>query len=301
MGGSFEEGDVLKTCILVSVWPDYRWLVPILEGMLAEFWPGHPELILTSEVGNGRNWTRNLLAGVEEAEKSGFDAVYLINEEHVPISPCNLDFLGSTLPKLASELGAVYVSLFGWDNKRFCSKSPLLDSEKFQWMRLVGPRDPRFHLHPAWWRLDALKACCHLVLEDGRENGSAWHFEKMCDDDDANLPKKFIASCYQVCAASCGVQSNGAFNKAIRFFERWLGNKAMAILPHIKADFLRSAWLGFWKFDDVVSLGAYPMVFSGVLAKRKINPAFLKHSQRNGLVKKWTEVICNSLEKKMSS
>ena len=275
MGWGFEKGDVLKTCILVSVWPDYRWLVPILEGMLAEFWPGHPELILTSEVGNGRNWTRNLLAGVEEAEKRGFDSVYLINEEHVPISPCNLDFLGSTLPKLASELGAVYVSLFGWDNKRFCSKSPLLGSEKFQWMRLVGPRDPRFHLHPAWWRLDALKACCHLVLEDGRENGSAWHFEKVCGDFDVKLINDFRNVCYQISSGMSCPPPLSPIQMRLRLSMRWISNKAMALLPHLPDGAIRSIWLKAWNFDAVTSDGAYPMVFSGVLAKGKINPAFL--------------------------
>lgn len=291
MGGGSKEGDVLKTCILVSVWPDYRWLVPILEGMLEEFWPDHPDLIMTREVGNGRNWTRNLLAGVEDAEKRGFDSVYLINEEHVPIGPCNLDFLGSTLPKLASELGAVYVSLFGWDNKRFCSKSPLLGSEKFHWMRLVGPRDPRFHLHPAWWRLDALKACCHLVLEDGRENGSAWHFEKTSDDLEANLPGKFRMGCYQIHAGATGVRPMGFFRRVSRPAKRWVDNKAMAVAPLLGPGLMREAWLRFWNFDSVVSDGAYPMVFSGVLAKGRLNPVFVEYCRRTLPMEKWLSPI----------
>lgn len=285
----------MNASILVSVWPEYRWLVPVLTGMLADFWPNHPELIFTKEIGDGKNWTQNLLAGVEEAKKKGFESVYLINEEHVPVGPCNELFLNSFLPDLASRLGAVYVSLFGWDNKRFCSKSNTLSRDQFRWMHLVGKVDPRFHLHPAWWRVDALEACCRLVLEDGCKNGSAWHFEKICADPRVTLPEDYRRGCYQISAAATKLAGCGEFRFVLRCQSRWLANKAMALLPHLKGR-LRAEWLKFWNFDAVVSDGAYPMVFSGVLAKGRINPVFVNYSRGCNVTGKWLHRIQELME-----
>jgi hypothetical protein len=291
VGGRVEEGSFLRTCLLVSVWPDYRWLVPVLEEMLKEFWPGHPEIVFSGTVDDGRNWTRNLFSGVLAAREKGFDSVYLINEEHVPVGPCHLEYLMSVLPAQAGRLGAAYVSLFGWDNKRFCSKSPVLGLDDGMWMHFTGERDPRFHLHPAWWRLDALEACCRLVLDDGRCNGSAWHFEKTCDDLDADLPEKFRMGCYQIHAGVTGVRPLGFFGRVSRLAKRWVDNKAMAVVPFLRPGVVRKAWLKFWNFDSVVSDGAYPMVFSGVLAKGRLNPVFVEHCRRTLPMEKWLSRI----------
>ena len=287
LGGHFEEGVFLKTCILVSVWPDYSWLLPILEDMLDRFWPRHPEIVCTRKIDDGRNWTKNLKSGVEAASEKGFEAVFLINEEHVPIGNCDAAYLEKVLPSLAKNLGAAYVSLFGWDNKRYCSKSPIIQAQNGMWMHLVGDRDPRFHLHPAWWRLDALEACCELVLKDEGANGSAWHFEKVCDDFDADLPKDFREGCYQICAGTSRSQPLSSAEMKVRLARRWVANKAMAIVPHLPQAFFRDSWLKFCKFDDVVSDGPYPMVFSGILAKGRINSTFLKFCTANIQMGEW--------------
>ncbi len=263
--------------------------------MLAEFWPGHPEIVCTRKIDDGRNWTKNIQSGVEAAREKGFEAVFLINEEHVPIGNCDADYLEKILPAQARRLGACYVSLFGWDNKRFCSKSPVNELEKGMWMHLVGDHDPRFHLHPAWWRLDALEACCDLVLKDGRANGSAWHFEKTCDDIDACLPDDFRKACYQICAGVARNQPLPKKEMKVRLARRRGTNMAMAILPHLPEGFFRDFWLKFWDFDGVVSDGPYPMVFSGILAKGRLNPAFLKFCTSNPRMSEWLRRICSEM------
>lgn len=244
--------------------------------MLNFFWSDHPEIIYVQEVDDGMNWTKNLFSGVEVARKKGFDAVYLINEEHVPIGICDNEYLSKTLPYQAQSIGACYVSLFGWDNKRFCSKSPRLAADSGAWMQLTAPNDPRFHLHPAWWRVDVLAECCGLVLRDGRKNGSAWQFEKICAYQNASISNRFRDSCYQVCAGLSRGKPISKNDMRRRLFGRWFSNKAMAMVPYLNMGFLQSSWLKFWDFDAVVSDGAYPMVFSGVLAKGKFNPIFMK-------------------------
>jgi hypothetical protein len=291
LAGNSRENFALKTCILISVWPDYEWLYPVMREMLAEFWPRHPEIVCTRKIDDGRNWTKNLKSGVEAARKMGFEAAFLINEEHVPIGDCDSTYLEKTLPSQAKEIGSVYVSLFGWDNKRFCSKSPVLDFEKGMWMRLVGERDPRFHLHPAWWRLDALQACCDLVLKNGKANGSAWHFEKTCDDSDAGLPEDFRKACYQICAGVGRSQPLPKAEMKMRLARRWVANKGMSIVPLLPEGFFRKFWLKFWDFDGVMSDGSYPMVFSGILAKGRLNPAFLKFCTSNPRISEWLRRI----------
>jgi hypothetical protein len=278
------------------VWPDYRWLVPLFLDMLREFWPEHPEVVSTQHAGEGRNWTMNLLSGVQDAKCRGYDSVFLINEEHFPISKCNHQYLSETLIGQAEKLDASYISLFGWDNKRFCSKSLRLGADYGMWMHLSGEKDPRFHLHPAWWRLDALEACCNLVLKDGGANGSAWHFEKTCDDPDAEVAEVFRNGCYQISAAMTREPQISAFQFRLRLVHRWITNKAMAVLPHLQDRGLRSAWMKFWDFDDVVSDGAYPMVFSGILSKGRLNPAFLKYCLRNCSMEKWLSRIQDSMK-----
>jgi len=281
----------VKCGLLLSVWPDYGWMEPILRAMLGEFWPGHPEIVVSGICGDGRNWTRNLFEGISKAKKKGFDSVYLINEEHVPVGPCHSAYLDTVLPDQAADLGATYVSLFGWDNKRYCSKSPKLNRLQGRWMRLDGKGDPRFHLHPAWWRLNALEACCRVVMEDNNGNGSAWHFEKSCADWRTSIPPDLRDGCYQVCAGATGLKPLGPLQFRGRLAARWVANKAMALLPHIKADLLRSGWVAFWKFDDVISDGPYPTVFSGVLAKGKLNPVFVQHCRKNKNLRGWLRRI----------
>jgi hypothetical protein len=77
----------------------------------------------------------------------------------------------------------------------------------------------------------------------------------------------------------------------MRLARRWLANKAMAIIPHLPEGFFRDFWLKFWDFDCVMSDGPYPMVFSGILAKGRLNPAFLKFCASNPRMSEWLRRI----------
>lgn len=273
-------------CLLSPVWPGYRRVAPLLLDCLDRFWTGHPPHFFVApeawdlpgeviETGggpyNGTNWTWTLLQGVREVRARGFRTAYLIAEEHIPLAPCHQLHLGQTIPVQAMELGAKYISLMGWDNRRYSFRSPTLGPEKFRWMHLTGRRDPRFHLHPAWWDLQTLEACCELALKDSSANGSAWHFEKICDQADASLLP--AGCCYQICAGAMGVRARRSL--APRLATRWIFNKLMALVPLLPARW-RLRYYNACGFDNVFCDGPYPMVFSGVLAKGKLNPALDK-------------------------
>jgi hypothetical protein len=201
----------------------------------------------------------------------GYRECYLLAEEHLPLAPCHKKHLEETIPNQARGLGAKYVSLMGWDNRRYSFRSPILPKNKFNWMHLTGQRDPRFHLHPAWWELEVLEACCELALQNPKAKGSAWHFEKICDLAGNKLPSD---RCYQISERAMRL---GPLDRWPG--ERWIFNKLMAVIP-LLPDAWQRPYYEACGFDLVFCDGPYPMVFSGVLAKGKTNPALRKFKDR---------------------
>ena len=276
-------------CILTPIWPAYQKFAPLLLKALGEFWPGHPlhyfiapdawdlpgiSLDPGDDPYSGKNWSWSLLQGVRKARAQGYRSCYLIAEEHLPLACCHKEHLEETIPEQAQKLGASYVSLMGWDNKRYSFKSPRLGKKEFYWMHLTGSRDPRFHLHPAWWNLETLEKCCLLALQESQANGSAWHFEKVCDLAGDRLPSD---SCYQICATA--MSSTPGRSLASSLMIRWFYNRLMAIVPLLPI-YWRRFYYDTCGFDLVYCDGPYPMVFSGALAKGKINPAITKFKDR---------------------
>ncbi len=277
-----------ELCILSPVWPSYRAFAPLLAECLERFWPGHPPLFFAAPTSwnlpessldpgddphGGNNWTWTLLQGVRKIRAQGYRECYLIAEEHLPLASCHKNHLEETIPDQARELGAKYVSLMGWDNRRYSFRSPVLPGQKHRWMHLTGHRDPRFHLHPAWWDLETLEKCCELSLENPEANGSAWHFEKICDLAGKRLPSE---SCYQISARAMSLRSSAPWLSGV---ERWIFNKLMAMVP-LLPDAWKRPYYDACGFDMVFCDGPYPMVFSGALAKGRMNPSLVRFSSR---------------------
>jgi hypothetical protein len=203
----------------------------------------------------------------------GYQECYLIAEEHLPLGPCHKHHLEETIPVQAGALGAKYVSLMGWDNRRYSFRSPVLPAQQYRWMHLTGSRDPRFHLHPAWWDLETLEKCCELSLKNPDANGSAWHFEKICDLEVSGLPSN---DCYQISSSVMSLKPSVTWRGGV---ERWIFNKLMALVPLLPQGWQRP-YYDACGFDKVFCDGPYPMVFSGALAKGKMNPALISFSKR---------------------
>jgi hypothetical protein len=283
-------------CLLVPVWPAYRWLAPLMAQQLTRHWPDHPPVrfcgmaageavglphYARSAQASLTNWSGLLLEGVRQARAEGFELAYLLAEEHLPLGPCHPGHLNVTLPACMESLPAVYIGLMGWDNRRFTSRSPVLDATHHQLKHLVQDRDPRFHLHPALWQLDVLEACCELALRDPSANGSAWHFEKINDKDASPHPAAWKRQCYQIRASRLALRPPGALRQRVRDLERFLYHKAMAIYPLIPHRALANAYARRVGFDDFFCDGPYPMFFSGIMAKGRMNPYCVKFLRRS--------------------
>lgn len=272
--------------ILIPVWPSYRWLAPFMKEQLDHHWPAHPPLrfcgMSANEAGElphyprsadaeKTNWSALLREGVRKARAEGFRYAYVLAEEHLPLGPCHEGHLNGTLPQTMEDLPAVYLSLMGWDNRRYTSDSPVLDAEHHHFKHLVQDRDPRFHLHPALWRLDALEACCDLALRDPTANGSAWHFEKINDKDVSPHPAEWKRQCYQIRAATLALRPPSGVRRLALAGECFVFHKLMALYPWIPSRNLANAYARRVGFDDFFCDGPYPMFFSGVMAKGKVN------------------------------
>ncbi len=276
-----------RTCILVPVYYPYRWLAPFMQRCLDEFWQDHPPVFFcgleADDVGAlltlplrepalPRDWTKFVRDAVTEVTNRGFETCYLILEEHLPLALCHARHLNTTLPKLLDQLAGAYIGLMGWDNRRFSTRAPVLDAASYRLMHLTTPDAPRFHLHPSLWRLDALRDCLALALEDSIH--TPWRFEKVTEKHDAALPARWRNGCYQVCGSA---MSANPMNALMQRIERFIFLRLMAIYPLLPAGRMAD---GYWRtigFDNFFYNGPYPMFFSGVMVKGKLNPYFAKY------------------------
>jgi len=280
-------------CILVPVWHQYRWLVPLTFRLLDEHWPDHPPMffagLTAAEAGalphvpvsdpeRRANWSWMTGDGVRQVAEKGYRKIYLIAEEHVPLRDCHAGHLNETLPRWMDELSASYIGLMGWDNRRYPSRSPLLPSSHGCMMHLTGAGDPRFHLHPGLWRTEVLAACCALAEKD--KNGSAWNFEKVNDKLDAPHAAAWKQGCYQIAARRLSLRPGSPAARLARSAERFVFNKLMALYPHIPDRNAANAYARAVGFDDFFCDGPYPMFYSGLMAKGIINPYCEKFLRR---------------------
>jgi hypothetical protein len=271
-------------CILIPVWRNYRWLAPLMVAQLDKCWPSHPPAFLlgltkaeasgashfpVSDPSRRGNWCWMVRDGVRQAAAE-FRKAYLIAEEHLPLAPCQGFHLDQTLPVAMERWNAVYISLMGWDNRRYASRNPQLGSDRLRMMHLVKPHAPRFHLHPALWRLDALDRCCEISLRDERGNGSAWHFEKTCEKLDADLPAEWKDGCYQIAAHTLASRRSALRTLSI-LTERWIFNRLIALTPWFPNHRWAESYFRLLAMDDVFCDGPYPMIFSGILRKGVFN------------------------------
>jgi len=267
-------------CILIPVAPRYSWLLLILLDYLKKYWPHHSPVIVAEALpedttAEGRLcWTQMLQRGAIEARSQGFAMAYVILEEQLPVAKCHSVHLNQTLPSLLDSLPASHISLMGWDNRRHPSKSPVLGKEFFHLKHLAAERDPRYNLHPGLWKLDVLLKCCEEVLGNIGPEASAWQFERISARSTSPNLVRHISECFQVCAESMALKKMSWPRKTLSALERFFYMRMLGLMPLIRTQNLRKRVFQLLNFDRVFSNGPYPMVFSGVMAKGKLNPHF---------------------------
>ncbi len=279
------------TCILVSVYHPYRWIAPFTWGLIERHWPDHPPAFfcgLSSEEAAGlphvarrtpeppASWASFVHDAATALAGRGFTKVYFLLEDHPPLGSCHGVHLNQTLPRLMADQEASYIGLMGWDNRRFTTRAP--KNGPFRMMHLTPPRAPRFHLHPSLFRMDVLLACLELVLS--QEKQTPWMFEKTCDKEDARLPEAVKRGCYQTCGEDMAVIPAGASRRAASAAERFVFHRAMNLFAPLHKLGLGMRFWDAMGFDDFFYNGPYPMFYSGVMSRARLNPFFLRHARK---------------------
>jgi hypothetical protein len=278
--------------ILVSVYHPYRWTAFFTHELIAQYWPDHPPLffcgLTPDEAGPlphlpvrqtelPRVWGHFVLDAARDLRDRGFSKTYFLLEDHPPLAACHSRHLNETLPALIDSLPASYIGLMGWDNRRFVTRAPITGPHRF--MHLTGPKAPRFHLHPSLFRLDALIACLELLARS--EKPTPWGFEKYCDKLDADLPEPFKASCYQICGEDLALDAPGPLRRAASAGERFVYHRLMSLFPPLH----KIGWgMKFWDavgFDNYFYNGPFPMFYSGIMSRGRVNPYFLRYLRRH--------------------
>ena len=285
----------MSDCAILSpVYQPYRWLAPVLRDQLARHWPGHPPLVcagLTAEEAAGlpalavrdaalpRDWCVFMRDACETLRQRGVTRCYLIPEEHPPLGPCHALHLNETLPRLLDELGASYISLLGWDNRRSVHYGRPLGKDRWHLRDLRAPLAPRFQLHPALWRLEALIACLDATL--ALPNHSPWSFEVTVRHPGAPLPRAMKDGCYRVSAAAMSVREGGTLRRAVRVWRHAGWRKLSALTSWLPPRARQAAWAAL-KFDHFFDDGPYPLFFGGVMVKGGLNRYYCRHLARGG-------------------
>jgi len=283
--------DPSRLCILITVYHPYRWCARFVMAALDMFWPSHPPVFfcgLTEEEAGGlpimplrsslfpRVWAEFAFDAVSELRVRGFEAVYFMLEDHMPLDHCNEKSLNEILPDMLNRLPASYIGLMGWDNRRFATcAGPILGPEQWCFRYLTAETAPRFHLHPSLFRAEVLHAGLDAVRRTAKPN--PWGFEKLLDKRDAPLASEYKESCYQIRGSVLAQQPAGFANRCLAACERFFFHRLMSLAPAAaKAGFGKQFW-EMAGFDNFFYNGPFPMFFSGVMAGGKINPFFVRY------------------------
>jgi hypothetical protein len=285
--------DPRKICVLITVYHPYRWVAAHTWSFIERFWPGHPPVFfcgLTSDEAGGlphlpvgkpeqpRVWSVFAHEAACELRRREFELCYFVLEDHPPLAECHAQHLGETLPGWMASLPASYLGLMGWDNRRFATRGgPVLEKSRGRVMHLSNPDAPRFHLHPSLFRMDALISCLALLSLTERPN--PWGFEKLCDKVSVPLHEPDKEACYQVCGEElCGASAAG---RAMSGVERFVFHKAMNVFPVLNKVGLGMVFWDMLGFDDFFYRGPYPMFYSGVMSRGRVNPFFLRYVKKH--------------------
>lgn len=275
--------------ILTPVYQPYGWLAPVLRDQLARCWPGHPPLWVAgltadeagdlpalplSDAGLPRDWCVFMREACTALLARGITRCYLIPEEHPPLELCHATHLNETLPALMDELGAAYIALLGWDHRRAVHRgTPVRDGLR----RLDGAAAPRFQLHPALWRVEALAACLDAAL--ALSNHSPWGFENTAKRPDAPLPPEYTSGCYAIEGAAMSLHPPGTIRQVSSAVKHWIGRRLIGLAGRLPDPLRRRFWEAL-RFDHFAYNGPYPMYFGGVMTRGKVNQGYCQHTRR---------------------
>lgn len=267
----------MNTCILISTCDRYRPLTEFTRARLREFWADAPPLRLSGITGDPlalplrddpRNWMRVTRSACDDLLADGFAHAYLILEDHPPLGRCHAEHLNVTLPAMMRELGAVSISLSGYGQGREIH-GKIAKWRDWELDRCRPDTLWKYPLHPALWRLDALRDLLdRLIAWLPEEEHTPWAFERRGGSQEAGLPESLTAHSYRIeGTAHAAIPLPGklsnfkAATDVYRFAVRnFVGETARTVIDE--------RLLGVHHYYH----GPYPLIWSGLMRKGALNP-----------------------------
>lgn len=276
-----------RSCILIPTTASYLWAAKFTAENIGKMWRDAPDLYFCG-VENGcdeawlglvdhpKDWVGIAHSAVIYL-RNHYEFCFLILDDHPPLWRCNHDFLNTRLPELMVQLNASYVGLNGWGPGRV-DRQPtgsILDSEYSYLERVALNFRWKYSLHPALWRISSLirvlEACAEKRVAAQR---TAWFFERCAGSGELDVPETVASGAYRVCGRTATVNpARYWLGRAVRQFAR-IGDRVGRLLG------LRGVATRLRSVGEVLDQyyeGPYPLCWSGLVRKGKLNDAFIRY------------------------
>jgi hypothetical protein len=285
----------LNTCILISTCEKYRPLAEFTRARIREFWKDAPPLRLCGISGDPcalplrddpRNWMKVARSACDDLMADGFSQAYIILDDHPPLGTCHAVHLNETIPAMMRELDAVSIALSGWGQGR----TPLGKVHRWRdWEldRCLPTTLWKYPLHPALWRLDALRQILdRLIVTLPEDEHTPWAFERKGGAAESGMPESLSAHSYRIEGRSKSAKKYPSqfdwlkySTDVYRYAVKMIGGKQARAAVDERI-------LGVHHYYH----GPYPLIWSGLMRKGVLNPNalfFLMVGRRND----WVETL----------
>ncbi len=277
----------MKVCILISTIERYRALAAFTEARIREYWAKAPEIrycgLSDHSAGlplrdNPQSWMQVTRSACDDLMAEGFDAAYLILEDHPPLTWCCARHLNRTIPKMLSELGAVTISLSGYGQGRV-AYGEKVSRDGFALDRCSRGAEWKFALHPAIWKLADLREILDRLIAQLPENGqTSWNFERVGGAPATDLPDRLKANCYRVDGRKMAAVPYPKKLGPLKFTTDIYRCAVKRIMGDLAREAVDGTLMGVHHYYH----GPYPLFWSGILRKGKFNPDFLFYLKLTG-------------------
>jgi len=267
----------LNTCILLSTCEKYRALTDFTRARLTQFWKDAPPLRLCGIENDPlalplrddpRDWMKVTRSACDDLLAEGFDQAYVILEDHPPLGRCHAKHLNETLPAMMRELGAVSISLSGYGQGR-ATHGKMVKWRDWELDRCAPDALWKYPLHPALWRLDALRDLLdRLIAWLPEAEHTPWAFERRGGAKEANLPAELTAHSYRI---------QGQVHAAMKMPARLEWFKTSTDMYRFAVRKMAGAAARKAVDDRILGVhhyyhGPYPLIWSGLVRKGVLNP-----------------------------
>lgn len=244
---------------------------------IAELWKDAPPLRVSGLAATAdglplrddpANWMKVTRSACEDLMAEGFSQAYVILDDHPPLGTCHAQHLNVTIPAMMTELDAVSIALSGWGQGRDPMGTPRRWKD-WELDRCKASNLWKFPLHPALWRLDALRSILdHLIGMLPEDEQTPWAFERRGGSPESGLPESLTAHSYRIEGRSKSAKkypSQLDWFKAATDTYRYSVRK---IAGQPARDAIDDRILGVHHYYH----GPYPLIWSGLMRKGEINP-----------------------------